>query len=210
VTITNHGNVQLDKLPVPADAKPMFAGPATAMFATDASPADAAAACGKLLAEKGWQPYGSAGDAHFFKQNAIRLTAQISSAPAQGGKTMIQYSSELMSADLPAPPAASRVQYADSTKELSFDTRASLADVAQYYRTELAKSGWQATTDNPIKIDFRQELIFRNPAMDLLELKLHAADQVTRGTLKFLSAAEVEEIEKRIKEKLEKKKAEQG
>jgi len=45
--------------------------------------------------------------------------------------------------------------------------------------------------------------------MDLLELKFHAVDQVTRGALKFQTAAEVEEMEKRIKEKLEKKKAQQ-
>jgi len=209
VTITNHGNVQLDTLPVPADARPLFVGPAMAMFVTEASPADAVAACGKLLAEKGWQPYGSAGDNHFFKQNAIRLSAHISSAPAQGGKTMIQYASELMSADLPPPLDATRLQYADVTKELSFDTRAPLADVAKFYRTELAKSGWQATTENPIKIGFRQELIFRNQGMDLLDLKLQEEDHGTRGTLKFQTAAEVEEIEKRIKEKLDKKKAEQ-
>ena len=29
---THHGNVDLAKLPIPADAKPLFAGPASAMF----------------------------------------------------------------------------------------------------------------------------------------------------------------------------------
>ncbi|MCE9555766.1 MAG: hypothetical protein K8T91_20660, partial [Planctomycetes bacterium] len=88
VSILNLGNVQLDQLPVPPDAKPSFSGAAVAMYTSDATPANTAAACKKLLLEKGWQPYGTAGDVQFFKQNAVRLTANVAAAPAQGGKTM--------------------------------------------------------------------------------------------------------------------------
>lgn len=208
VSILNLGNVQLEQLPVPADAKKSFGGPAVAMFLSEQPPTETAAACKKLLMEKGWQPYGAAGDVQFFKQNAVRLTANVVAAPAQGGKTMISYSSELMSANLPAPPDAHRVQYADSTKQLSFDTKSSLTEVAGWYRTELAKSGWEATTENLIKISFNDIMIFRNPAKDLMELEVHTVDGQTRGLLKFQTAAEVEAMEKRMREKLEKEKRE--
>ena len=40
ISIDNFGNVPLDKLPVPTDAKPLVASPATAMFVTDAPVAE--------------------------------------------------------------------------------------------------------------------------------------------------------------------------
>lgn len=205
VMVINHGNVQLDKLPVPSDAKQSYAGPAITMYVTESPVSQTAADCAKLLAAKDWLPYGVAGDTHFFKQNAVRLTVQIAAAPAQGGKTMISYSSELMSAELPAPADVTQLQYSDSTKQLSFDTKSTMAEVAQYYRTELAKTGWQPTTDNLIKSGFKHFMIFRNPAKDLAELEVRPLESGARVTLKYQTAAEVEGMEKRIKEKLEKK-----
>lgn len=85
VTITNHGNVAvLDKLPVPPGVKPFFSGPLDASYITETPAGPTAEACRKLLVEKGWQPYGAAGDVQFFKQNAVRLTARVSSAPCAG------------------------------------------------------------------------------------------------------------------------------
>ena len=69
--------------------------------------------CRNLFVGQGWVPYGKAGDTDFFKQNAILVTATVSSAPAQGGKTMIQYSNQLISADIPAPPNVDDLRYVD-------------------------------------------------------------------------------------------------
>lgn len=104
VSLNNRGNIDLAKLPLPPGATPLYVGPASAMFVTAASPAETTEVCRKLLQAQGWQPYGTAGDSLQLKQNAIRLNAMISAAPAQAGKTVIQYSSEMLSADLPAPP----------------------------------------------------------------------------------------------------------
>lgn len=192
VTITAHGNVDLGKLPVPAGAKSTFAGPVSAMFMTEASPEKTAEAVTGLLTKQGWQPYGSAGDVRSFKQNAVKLNAFIAAAPPQGGKTSITYSTELMSADLPAPLMAINVQYADTTKALSFDTSDSFPAVVKFYQSTLGKAGWEATTENLIKVDFRHEMIFRNPAKDMLTLQLHEFEGKTRGLLKHDSAAEVD------------------
>lgn len=47
-----------------------------------------------------------------------------------------------------------------------------MGDVAPVYRKPLAGGGWQATIENPIKTGFKSELIFRNPAEDLLTLSM--------------------------------------
>ena len=57
---------------------------------------------------------------------------------------MISYTSELMSADLPAPPDADELQYADSTKELRFETAGTKDSVVDFYKTTLAKDGWKS------------------------------------------------------------------
>jgi hypothetical protein len=52
-----------------------------------------------------------------FKQNANVVTATVSSAPAQGGKTMIQYSNQLISADIPAPPNVEDLRYGEQVPD---------------------------------------------------------------------------------------------
>ena len=176
VTITNHGNVDLGKLPVPPGVKPLVGGPVNASYITETPVEATAETCRKLLLEKGWRPYGAAGDVQFFKQNVVRLAARVSSAPAQGGKTVIDYSTVLMSADLPAPPDAQKLQYSDTPIQLAFDTTATDKDVAGFYRQTLGKAGWEATTGKPVTIDFKKMLIFRNPQQDMLRLELTDVD----------------------------------
>ncbi len=103
VRLMDQGNVNLGKLPVPPDAKPLYSFAGTAAYVTEVPARQTAEAIRALLTARGWQPYGTAGDSHFFKQNAVKLTARCAVAPAQGGKTVIQLSSELLSVDLPAP-----------------------------------------------------------------------------------------------------------
>jgi hypothetical protein len=208
VTITNHGNVPLDKLPLPKGAKSLYAGPSSSMFVVDTPQKETAEACKKLLMADGWTPYGTAGDTQFFKKNAIRLSAFITAAPAQGGKTSIQYSTELLSADLPAPADPINLQYSDT--QLSFDTNAAQKDIADFYRKTLEKSGWKATTDAPIQIDFRHELIFRNPVKDMLTLQFTEVEGKRRILLRWQSAAEVAELERLAKAEIERCKAEKN
>lgn len=210
VTIINHGNVKLSNLPVPPGVKPFFGGPVSASYITETSKEQTADACRKLLLAKGWQPYGMAGDVLFFKQNAVRLAARISTAPAQGGKTVVDYSTELMSADLPAPADTIGLQYADVNTQLFFDVTTGKQEIIDFYRPTLAKAGWEATTENPIKIDFKNVLIFRNPIKDMLTLEMSDVDGKTRVLLKYQSAAEVAEIEQRIKANFERQKAEEN
>ncbi len=204
VMLNLHGNVDLKKLPLPGDTKVTYVGPQMAMYATDAPAAKTAEAVRKLLLAQGWQPYGVAGDSIFLKQNAVRLTATVMAAPGQGGKTSITYSAEQLSADVPAPAETVQLQYSDSTKQVLFDTKDTEENIIAFYRKALEPAGWKATTDNPFKVDWKNSLIYRNPAKDMLTLEMYPVkdEKVLRVTMKYQTAAEVAAIEKRIDEQI--------
>ncbi|MDG3003592.1 hypothetical protein [Paludisphaera mucosa] len=194
VTILNHGDVDTAALPVPAGATPFYETPVgKAYLAPGAVPATAEEVRGKLR-EQAWEPYGEAGDVRFYKRNAVKLSARVTAAPAQGGKTVVDYSSELMSADLPAPADASRAHYADVTKELSFDAPRDPKALFDEYSERLAKLGWKAVRDAPSKERIGEALFFRNAAQELLSLHIQTIDGQSRGLLRHMSAAEVEEM----------------
>ncbi len=215
MALINHGNVQAANLPVPKGVKPFGSYGGDASYLSDAKVADAASACRKLLTSAGWTPYGSAGsdDAPmmYFKKNAIRVMAWISTAPAQGNKTMIRYSTELLSADLPVPPNAPDPRYNDTDKSLSFDFPGedSLPVIA-FYQEALPKLGWQATTDKPIRDDGKRTefLIFRNSDRDMISLDLEHFNEIVRVKVEYDTAAEVQEEERLAKEAARKKLAE--
>jgi hypothetical protein len=201
ISLQNHGNIKPGQLPVPPGTKPVYVGDMTAMYVTEAAVPATADACRKLLLAQGWVPFGGAGDSAYYKRNAIQVTATVSVAPAQGGKTMISYSRELLSADLPAPSDAEELRYIDPTLELSFETSATKEAVVAFYRKTLATTKWEPTLDHLVEIDGKDEMIFRNPAKDMLTL---AFSSNRRGkipvSLQFQSAAEIAELDRRIKE----------
>src|SRR5438094_4457102 len=166
VRLQNQGNVKPGKLPVPANAKPVYVGDSTAMYETEATVAATAEACRNLFVAQGWVPYGDAGDSAMFKQNANLVTATVSSAPAQGGKTMIQYSNQLISSDIPAPQGVEDLRYVDEPPELTFAT-ANQDGVVDFYRETLAATGWKSTMDKMVDVDGKPTMIFRNAAKEM-------------------------------------------
>lgn len=206
VSLTNHGNVDVQKLPVPKDAKSLYTTPVSAAWVTPESVEKTAAAIKKLLTAQGWQPYGTAGDSLIFKQNAVRLNARASVAPAQGGKTVIDFSTDLMSADIPAPVETLSLQYSDSTMQVLFDTAAGKNEIYDFYRKTLAAAGWKATTEKPFQIDFKDSMIFRNPAQDMLTLETYTVDEKLRVIATQMTGAEVAELDKRIQEEADRRK----
>jgi hypothetical protein len=208
VRLQNQGNMKPGKLPVPPNAKPVYVGDSTAMYATEAAVLATADACRNLFAAQGWVPYGNAGDSAMFKQNAILVTATVSSAPAQGGKTMIQYSTQQMSADIPAPPNVEDLRYADEPPELTFETTANQDAIVDFYRKTLAAAGWKSTMDKLVDVDEKPTMIFRNPAKEMLTLSMPSAySGKLYVSVRFQSAAEIAELDRRIKEEAPKLRA---
>ena len=208
VRLLNQGNVKPGKLPVPPNAKPVYVGDSTAMYATEATIAATADACRNLFVAQGWVPYGTAGDSAIFKQNANLVTATVSSAPAQGGKTMIQYSLQLISADIPAPQDVEDLQYGDEPPELTFGTNANQDAIVDFYRKTLAAAGWKSTMDKLVNVDEKPTMIFRNPAKDMITLSMPSVYGGKLGvSVRFQSAAERAELDRKIKEAAPKQRA---
>lgn len=217
VTLVNSGNVDLQKLPVPPGVKPFHPQPTEASYTTTAKPVETAAACRKLLLAAGWEPYGQTGpDANqpgssmeYFKRNGIKLQSWIMTTPADGGKTLIRYSTDLLSADLPAPPGTDDPDYNDTQKTLRFAAAADKSDaIIAFYQQRLTKMGWKATTDKPIVDDQKNTkfLIFRNAAKELLSLDLDEYEDKVEVELYHQTAAELAEEERLAKEHAEKEK----
>jgi hypothetical protein len=199
VMLRNQGNIKPGQLPVPPGAKPVYVGDSTAVYATETAAPDTVR---KLFLAQGWMPYGSAGDSAFYKQNAILVTATVSVAPAQGGKSTIQYTGELISADIPAPPEVEDLRYGDQPPELTFETAPNQDAVVDFYRKNLATAGWQSTLDHTVAVDDKPTMIFRNPAKDMLTLSFYGAARGKKlGTsIRLQSAAEIAERDRKIKE----------
>ena len=201
VRLQNLGNVKPGKLPVPPNTKPVYVGEPTAMYSTEAAVPATADAIRNLFVAQGWVPYGKAGDSDFFKQNAILATATFSSAPAQGGKTMIQYSNQLISSDIPAPPDVEDLRYVDEPPELTFATTNQDA-IVDFYRKTLAAAGWKSTMDKMVDVDEKPTMIFRNPAKEMLTLAVpyDYGSGKLGVSVRFQSATELAERDRKMKE----------
>ena len=201
VRLQNQGNVKPGKLPVPPNAKPVYVGDSTAMYETAAAAAATADACRDLFVAQGWVPYGTAGDSAMFKQNATLVTATVSSAPEQAGKTMIQYSNQLISADIPAPPNVDDLRYGDEPPELTFATTQNQDAIVDFYRNILSAAGWKSTMDKLVDVDEKPTIIFRNSAKDMITLSMPSIYGGKLGvSVRFQSAAETAALDRRLKE----------
>jgi hypothetical protein len=201
VRLQNLGNVKPGKLPVPPGAKPVYVGEPTAMYDTTATVPATGDAIRNLFVAQGWVPYGTAGDSDFFKQNAILATSTVSSAPAQGGKTMIQYSSQLISSDIPAPPNVEDLRYVDEPPELTFATTNQHA-IVDFYRKTLAAAGWKSTMEKMVDVDGKPTMIFRNPAKEMITLAVpyDYGSGKLGVSVRFQSATELAERDRKMKE----------
>jgi len=113
---------------------------------------------------------------------------------------MIQYSSQLISADIPAPPGVDDLRYVDEPPELTFAT-ANQEAIVDFYRKTLATAGWQSTMDKMVDVDEKPTMIFRNPAKDMLTLSMSGAyGGKLAVSVRFQSATEIAERDRKMKE----------
>lgn len=196
VTLNQHGNRILADLPLPDGATEQFSSPIMKMLNCPASvDATTKDLDGKLRAA-GWTAYGIAGPQRFYKKNAVKLTTFVSEAPAQNNQTMLQLTTELMSADLPAPEEADQVQYSDSPTQVTFRDPREVREMLKTYQPQLLALGWKPTTEHPIIDGFEQFLILRTDAGEMLELNMRPiGDEGTRVVVRYRTLEEVKRME---------------
>lgn len=162
INMTNLGNLDTRLLPVPEKSKAIISGPMSTHYICETLGQDEGK---KVMREKlialGWQPYGKAADAQFFKKDGIRLEMYVTKSPSQNNKTAVRYASRLMSIEVPAPADASMVNYSDSPASLSVVVKGTVDQLAVYYTNELGKLGWKPVAEKPEKKQINYEQQFR-------------------------------------------------
>jgi hypothetical protein len=207
VSIRNHGNVLVGKLPVPAGAEPFYGDITRASYVTRAPASETMQACRKSLLDLGWKPYGHAGDTMYFKQNAVKLSARVSVHDAQPGKTFIDYSTELLSADIPVPADVADPRYTDAMKTLHFDHPGNaVASLAAFYGDELKRQGFTATGE-PVGQE-EVAVVYRNDKQEMITLDMRLYQDLTRVDVRHYSGAEVAEMDRQLKAEAAKREAE--
>ncbi len=137
------------KLPRPADAKVVYAGPQTTIVTTGMTPDAAFADLEKQLAAAGWQNYREMQERQdpgartlVSRKGAIGLEARIAPAPAQGNATTIQYITNPLRNDVPFPPEARDIKFDPNTPVLEANTAKAFDAVAAFYVAEMKPRGY--------------------------------------------------------------------
>lgn len=190
ISMVNRGNLDLKRLPVPKDAKPLYSGPFSEGYASDLDLEKTAKAVRSLLQSKGWQFFGESGHSLLFRQNAVLLTAEVAPDPDQDGKSVIRLSAELMSVDLPALPDSRETRYLDELKSLEFESSAAADEILGFYRAALEKTDYRPTTDKPVEQEQNQVLVFANPRKEQVTLQLAPDGERVKVQLVHRTAAE--------------------
>jgi hypothetical protein len=118
----------------------------------------------------------------------VKLMVQTTSAPAQGGKTTLNITSEMLPVDVPVPAEATRVEYVQSLNRLTYDVKLSGQECLDFHRASLAKLGWETKTDAPARVQADTFVMFYNADKDVLRLGLRPA--VVPGAEGFSVVAE--------------------
>ncbi|MEI8212345.1 MAG: hypothetical protein WCI02_09360 [Planctomycetota bacterium] len=204
VRLQHHGNISLAKLPAGPDSKPVYVGPLSAIYNTPNSAENTADWIRETLTKAGWEPYGGNATFQEFRNRGVILTTLATDAVAPDKGSNIQYSTRMVSVEIPAPPDAEQIQFADDSNQLSFDAKSDSDAIADFYRESLAKHAWKATTENWIQDKFSKSMIFRNEAGDLLLMEHKDIEGKSRLFVKHQTAAAVEEEGKRFQAAKEK------
>lgn len=210
VSLFNFGNVPLDKVPVVKGATSIFSNAASASYVTKLDVPKAADEMMELLRKDGWKFYGRnplSDEQHFLnvRKNAIQLAVMIAKAPAQGNQTSIMVSSLILNAEIPAPDDALQLSFDGNSNTLRFQSLASFDDIGKFYSSELAMSGWKATSEKPAMADdeFGRPsalLVFRNAAKDMISVEMVRPDEQTDVTVIHQTKQQLDKAEENARE----------
>ena len=201
VALLNHGNVDVRALPKYADAESLGGDTQmTLVYFTPATVAEVADFTRTELAALGWQEYIRPNTAYAedpntqtltFKQNASALTAYITVAPAQDGKTSAQYSVVLLNNDLPVIADADKIEFDDFQTFLGYTTPADFAAVIDFYRQEMSARGWEEITDIGAETPEQVALFFTDEVQPVTLLLTPTDDGQTQVVVRAFDADEL-------------------
>jgi len=207
VSLTNHGNIDLRALPQIADAEDVYYFPSTLSYFSPTDVPGVADFTRRELAAQGWHEYTRPNTAmaddperqsFSLIQNGLELSVSVGVAPAQGGKTAVQYSVSLLPLDLPLPADASDLEFEKFllNLSLSYTTPADFETLFDYYTQEMTALGWVVIDSIGMMTPERATLFFGNENVPphTLVLDLVPSDGQTRATLRDYEVDELTEL----------------
>ena len=207
VSLTNHGNIDLRALPQMADAEDVYYFPSSLGYFSATDVAGVADFTRQELAARGWHEYTRPNTAmandperqsFTLIQNGLELSVSVGVAPAQGGKTAVQYSISLLPLDLPVPDDATGLELDKFllTLSLSYTTPADFETLFEYYSQEMTALGWVVISDLGIMTPERATLFFGNENVPphTLVLDLVPFEGQTLATLRNYDVDELTEL----------------
>jgi hypothetical protein len=207
VALTNCGNIDLRALPQMADAEDVYDFPTTLSYFSATDVAGVADFTHRELAAQGWHEYTQPNTAvaddperqsFTLIQNGLELVVSVGAAPAQGGKTAVQYSVGLLPLDLPVADDATGLELDKflHSLSLSYTTPADFETLFDYYSQEMTALGWVVLDNLGIMTPERATLFFGNENVPphTLVLDLIPFDGQTLATLRHYDVAELTEL----------------
>ncbi len=207
VSLTNHGNIDLRALPQMADAEDVYYFPSSLGYFSPTDVTTVADFTRRELAAQGWHEYtrphtAMADDperqSFTLIQNGLELSVSVGVAPAQGGKTGVQYSVSLLPLDLPVPDDAAGLELEKMplNLSLSYTTSADFETLFDYYSQEMTALGWVVIDSIGMMTPERATLFFGNENVPphTLVLDLIPSDGQTLATLRNYEADEITEL----------------
>ncbi len=207
VSLINLGNIDLRTLPQMADAEDVYYFPSTFGYFSPTDVAGVADFTLQELAAQGWHEYtrpntDMADDpeqkSFSLIQNGLELSVSVGAAPAQGGKTAVQYSVSLLSLDLPIPAGAAGLELEKTLPflSLSYTTSDDFETLFDYYSQEMTALGWVVIDSIGMMTPERTTLFFGNENLPphTLVLDLIPSDGQTLATLRNYDVDELTEL----------------
>ncbi len=207
VSLTNHGNIDLRALPQMDDAEELFNFPGSLGYVSATDVTGVADFTRRKLAAQGWHEYtrphtDMADDPErqhlTLIQNGLELSVSVGVAPAQGGKTSVQYGVSVLPLDLPVPDDAAGVELEKMLLNLSvsYTTPDDFETLLDYYSREMTALGWVEISDMGIMTPERTTRFFGNENVPphTLVLDLGASDGQTSATLRYYEVDEITEL----------------
>lgn len=149
ISVNTYPNVDTRKLPRPEGCKPISATQPATTLVTDSSVKDVAAATREIITAAGWTEHGATAMPMAnmavlnFVKNGIGLLAYIGKAPAQGGKTTIQYAVTVMANDIPIPPGAEEIQLTEAMPQLDCVAPGMMEETVAFYKDAYTAVGYE-------------------------------------------------------------------
>ena len=154
ISVNTFPNIDARQLPRAEGCEMLHGSQASTMLVSEASVKDVAEATREILTEAGWTEHSQTSMPSpemaviNLVKNGIGLLAYVSVAPAQDGKTAVQYAFTIMANDVPIPRGAREVQLTESTPRMDCVAPGGMDENVAFYQ-KAVRSGWLRTDREP-------------------------------------------------------------